>query len=45
MPQKGYAMKHKVVELGSATAMTKDFTGWFTWDSFLSDWRKWRPWV
>lgn len=43
MPLKGYTMRRKVVELGSATAKTKDFTGWNWWDGFLFDWRRWIP--
>lgn len=44
LPRKGYTMKQRIVKLGSATRRTKDFSGFYTWDAFLFDFRRMRPW-
>jgi hypothetical protein len=37
-------MKLTIVELGSASRVTKDYSGNFAWDGFIYDYRKYRIW-
>ena len=38
-------MNRKLEKLGSATSATKDFTGFYAWDGFLYDFRKWKSYT
>jgi hypothetical protein len=37
-------MKHKLVKLGSASVVTRDWTGDFVWDGLVYQYQKRYPW-